>query len=104
VPRFYHCTLPGHPTCRFLSLRRLKEPGVEDIASTEGIERLAVGMPSAGDTQNVFARSRRKTLKVNIPYRGWDGPVHLLIDSTGIKVEDEGECNARKHGGTKRRV
>ncbi len=47
---------------------------------------------------------RQKTLKVNIPYRGSDGPLHLLIDSTGIKVEGEGEWNARKHGGSKRRV
>ena len=27
-----------------------------------------------------------------------------VIDSTGIQVEGEGESNARKHGGTKRRV
>ena len=47
---------------------------------------------------------RQKTLKVNIPYRGSDGPLHLLVDSTGIKVEGEGEWNARKHGGAKRRV
>ena len=47
---------------------------------------------------------RQKTLKVNIPYRGSDGPLHLLIDSTGIKVEGEGEWHARKHGGPKRRV
>ena len=47
---------------------------------------------------------RQKTLKVHIPYRGSDGPLHLLVDSTGIKVEGEGEWNARKHGGTKRRV
>ena len=47
---------------------------------------------------------RQKTLKVNIPYCGSDGPLHLLVDSTGIKVEGEGEWNARKHGGTKRRV
>lgn len=47
---------------------------------------------------------RQKTLQVNIPYRGSDGPLHLLIDSTGIKVEGEGEWNARKHGGPKRRV
>ena len=44
------------------------------------------------------------TLKVSIPYRGSDGPLHLLVDSTGIKVEGEGEWNARKHGGAKRRV
>ena len=36
---------------------------------------------------------RQKTLKVNIPYRGSAGPLHLLIDSTGIKVEGEGEWN-----------
>ena len=47
---------------------------------------------------------RQKTLQVNIPYRGSDGPLHLLIDSTGIKLEGEGEWNARKHGGPKRRV
>lgn len=34
---------------------------------------------------------RQKTLKVSIPYRGSAGPLHLLIDSTGIKVEGEGE-------------
>ena len=34
---------------------------------------------------------RQKTLKVNIPFRGSQGPLHLLIDSTGIKVEGEGE-------------
>jgi len=47
---------------------------------------------------------RQKTLAVNIPYRGSRGPLHLLVDSTGIKVEGEGEWHARKHGGTKRRV
>ena len=45
-----------------------------------------------------------RTLKVDIPYRGSQGPLHLLIDSTGLKVEGEGEWNARKHGGSKRRA
>lgn len=47
---------------------------------------------------------RQKTLAVNIPHRGAQGPLHLLIDSTGIKAEVEGEWNARKHGGQRRRV
>ena len=34
---------------------------------------------------------RQKVLAVNIPHRGSKGPLHLLIDSTGIKVEGEGE-------------
>lgn len=32
------------------------------------------------------------------------GPLNLLIDSTGIKAEGEGEWNVRRHGGSKRRV
>ena len=47
---------------------------------------------------------RQKTLAVAIPYRGSQGPLNLLIDSTGIKAEGEGEWHARKHGGTKRRL
>jgi hypothetical protein len=47
---------------------------------------------------------RQKSLSVAIPYRGSKGPLHLLVDSTGIKAEGEGEWNARKHGGPKRRL
>ena len=47
---------------------------------------------------------RQRRLNVNIPYRGGDGPPRLLIDSTGIKAEGEGEWHARKHGGPKRRI
>ena len=60
---------------------------------------------------------RQRTLTVVLPYRGSAGPLHLLIpshgsqanhcraaDSTGIKAEGEGEWNARKHGGSKRRL
>lgn len=41
---------------------------------------------------------RQKTLAVQIPYRRADGPLNLLIDSTGIKVLGDGEWQARKHG------
>jgi transposase len=47
---------------------------------------------------------RQKTLAVQLPYRGSGGPLHLLVDSTGIEVRGEGEWHARKHGGAKRRV
>jgi hypothetical protein len=47
---------------------------------------------------------RQKSLAVNTPHRGSQGPLHLLIDSTGIKVVGEGEGNARKPGGPRRRV
>ena len=41
---------------------------------------------------------------MSIPYRGSQGSLNLLIDSTGIKAEGEGEWQARKHGGAKRRL
>lgn len=47
---------------------------------------------------------RQRKLNVSIPYRGGAGPLNLLVDSTGIKAEGEGEWNARKHGGAKRRI
>ncbi|PRZ44540.1 IS5 family transposase [Tritonibacter scottomollicae] len=47
---------------------------------------------------------RQQTLNVSLPYRGATGPLHLLIDSTGIKSEGAGEWNARKHGCPKRRI
>lgn len=40
---------------------------------------------------------RQQTLNVSLPYRGSSEPLNLLIDSTGIKAEGEGEWNARKH-------
>ena len=41
---------------------------------------------------------RQKTLKVQIPYRRAEGPLNLLVDSTGIKFLGDGEWHARKHG------
>lgn len=38
------------------------------------------------------------------PYHGSKGPLNLLIESTGIKAEGEGDWNARKHGGAQRRI
>ncbi|SUZ33338.1 hypothetical protein ROE7235_03107 [Roseibaca ekhonensis] len=68
----------------------------------ESLLRL-VGLDWAAPDFSTLSR-RQKTLSVTIPYRGSDGPLNLLIDSTGIKAEGEGEWNARKHGGAKRRL
>jgi hypothetical protein len=46
---------------------------------------------------------RQKGLKVAIPYRPSTGALHLLIDSTSIKSEGEGEWFAKKHGASKPR-
>jgi hypothetical protein len=55
----------------------------------ESLLRL-VGLDWAVPDFSTLSR-RQETLKVNIPYRVSDGPLHLLVDSTGIRVEGEGE-------------
>ena len=46
---------------------------------------------------------RQKTLKVNLGGRISSGGLHLLVDSTGIKMTGEGEWKTRKHGASYRR-
>lgn len=46
---------------------------------------------------------RQKTLTVHIPCRPIIGAMHLLIDSTGVKAEGDGEWSAKKHGPSKPR-
>jgi hypothetical protein len=60
--------------------------------------------PPTEDMVKVLTLVGRKTLSVQLPYRGSDGPLHLLVDSTGIKVRGEGKWHTRKQGGTRRRV
>ena len=41
---------------------------------------------------------RQATLTVNIPVRRRTEPLHLLVDSTGLKICGEGEWKVKKHG------
>jgi len=57
------------------------------------------------DVPDFSTLSRRmKTLDVALPKPAGSGPLHLLIDSTGIKVEGEGEWIRRKHGASRKRI
>jgi hypothetical protein len=47
---------------------------------------------------------RAKTLPVLIPRRSRSGPIHVVVDSTGLKVYGEGEWKVRQHGAGKRRT
>ncbi len=62
-----------------------------------------IGLPWSVRDLGTLSR-RQRTLDVTIPYRGSHGPLQLLIDSKGIKMEGEGEWNARKHGSPQRRI
>lgn len=46
---------------------------------------------------------RQRSLNVQIPYRRVDGPLNLLVDSTGIKFPGDGEWQVRTHGTSGRR-
>ena len=46
---------------------------------------------------------RQKTLSVDLGGRPSTGGLHLLVDSTGIKMLGEGEWKTRKHGASYRR-
>lgn len=47
---------------------------------------------------------RSATLEVDIRVKNPTGPLHLVMDSTGLKVYGEGEWKVRKHGVSKRRT
>ena len=46
---------------------------------------------------------RGKSFKVKLP-RNSQGPINLVLDSTGLKIYGEGEWKVRKHGYSKRRT
>jgi hypothetical protein len=47
---------------------------------------------------------RQRDLRVAIPCRPRGEPLHLVVDSTGVKVLGEGEWKVRRHGADRRRV
>ncbi len=47
---------------------------------------------------------RRRTLEMSLPVRAKPQPLHLVVDSTGLKVYGEGEWKVRQHGWSKHRT
>ena len=47
---------------------------------------------------------RQKMLAVQVPYRRADGPLNLLIDSTGVKFLGDGEWRERAIGRDRGRI
>ena len=46
---------------------------------------------------------RATTVRITLPKEA-EGPLHLVLDSTGLKVYGEGEWKVRQHGYSKRRT
>jgi IS5 family transposase len=47
---------------------------------------------------------RRQALEVSLPRRQKSEPLHLVVDSTGVKIYGEGEWKVRRYGYSKRRT
>jgi hypothetical protein len=47
---------------------------------------------------------RARTLQVVMPRQARQGPIHVVVESTGMKVFGEGEWKVRQHGAGKRRT
>ncbi len=76
------------------------------LRATEGLMRSLTGLLGvdlAVPDYTTLCR-RRRSLKVSLPRRPKDGPLHLVVDSTGVKVYGEGEWKVRQHGYTRRRT
>lgn len=75
--------------------------------ATEGLVRslfalLGIQLPVPSYTQ-----MSRRCQKLNIPLKratAHNGPVDIVIDSTGLKIYGEGEWKVRQHGKSKRRT
>jgi IS5 family transposase len=89
-----------------LSMATLKEVYHLPLRATKGLmlsilQLLDLDLPVMDYSQ----LSRRcATLEVALPRRQKNEPMHMVVDSTGVKVFGEGEWEVRQHGYTKRRT
>jgi len=75
------------------------------LRATEGFARsvfelMAVDLP-VPDYSTLCRRA--EMVRITLPKRA-TGPLHLVLDSTGLKVYGEGEWKVRRHGYSKRRT
>jgi len=75
------------------------------LRATEGFARSIFGLMNLDlDVPDYSTLCRRaSTLQVTLPKHA-EGPLHLVLDSTGLKVYGEGEWKVRQHGFSKRRT
>jgi len=82
------------------SLFKLPYRSVEGLARSL-LRLMALDLPVPDHTQ---MSRRARHLPVGIPRRERQEPLHLVVDSTGLKIYGEGEWKVRQHGVGKRRT
>ncbi len=76
------------------------------LRATEGLTRSIIkllGVELSVPCYTTLCR-RRRSLEVALPRRKKSEPLHMVVDSTGIKVYGEGEWKVRQHGWSRRRT
>jgi len=63
-----------------------------------------LGLEIAVPHYSTFSRRAATLTVLARPARSGNGPLHLAVDATGLKVYGEGEWKVRVHGKDKRRV
>jgi hypothetical protein len=92
----------GAITC----MATLREVYHLSLRATEGLLRSVIGLLRVDvSVPDYTTLSRRcQTLAVSLPRRRRGEALHLVVDSTGVKVFGEGEWKVRQHGYSKRRT
>jgi hypothetical protein len=75
------------------------------LRATEGFARSLFGLMPVDLTVPDYSTLCRRaaTVRITLPKEA-RGPLHLVIDSTGLKVYGEGEWKVRQHGYSRRRA
>ena len=86
-----------------LTLRKLFDLG---LRQSQGLVRsLFVLMDLDLKAANYSTLSRRQAaLQIELPVRSKEEPIHLVVDSSGLKIFGEGEWKVRQPGWTQRRT
>ena len=101
---------PGRPRTysdtSVLCLATLKEVYHLPLRATQGLMRSVVSLLGLDLPVIAYSQLSRRcgVLEVVLPRRKKNEPLHMVVDSTGVKVFGEGEWKVRQHGYTKRRT
>ena len=88
-----------------LTLRRLLHLPLREAQGFVESLLVLVGLDEWLDALTYATLSRRQgSLAVAMPVKPTREPMHLVVDSTGLKVYGEGEWKVRKHAWTTRRT
>ncbi|MCA1606202.1 MAG: IS5 family transposase [Acidobacteria bacterium] len=100
----------GHPLAytatAILTMATLQEVYHLTLRGAEGLTRSVIkllGLELAVPDYTTLCRRRQK-LEVVLPRTAKHEPLHVVVDSTGVKIYGEGEWKVRQHGSSRRRT